>query len=109
MTEKKLNLYTSLFFFLVFIPVLTLLVPTVKWAETRPVLLVSIMGYLVLCFVVLTRYNIPGLFIRHHYVRNSSIFATGRLADPLRISRRSAAHNAHILYRLVPFPRHFRV
>ena len=49
MTEKKLNLYTSLFFFLVFIPVLTLLVPTVKWAETRPVLLVSIMGYLVLC------------------------------------------------------------
>ena len=93
MTEKKLNLYTSLFFFLVFIPVLTLLVPTVKWAETRPVLLVSIMGYLVLCFVVLTRYNIPGLFIRHHYVRGTllSALALGvtaafsRLADWLNL------------------------
>ena len=93
MTEKKLNLYTSLFFFLVFIPVLTLLVPTVKWAETRPVLLFSIMGYLILCYIVLTRYNIPGLFIRHHYVRGTvlSALALGvtaafsRLADWLNL------------------------
>ena len=93
MTEKKLNLYTSLFFFLVFIPVLTLLVPTVKWAETRPVLLFSIMGYLILCYIILTRYNIPGLFIRHHYVRGTvlSALALGvtaafsRLADWLNL------------------------
>lgn len=79
MTEKKLNLYTSLFFFFVFIPVLTLLVPTVKWAETRPILLFSTIGYLILCYIVLTRYNIPGLFIRHHYVRGSilSVLALG--------------------------------
>ena len=93
MTEKKLNLYTSLFFFLVFIPVLTLLVPPVKCAETRPVLLFSIMGYLILCYIVLTRYNIPGLFIRHHYVRGTvlSALALGvtaafsRLADWLNL------------------------
>ena len=75
MTEKKLTLYTSLFFFFVFIPVLTLLMPTVKWAETRPILLFSTIGYLILCYIVLTRYNIPGLFIRHHYVRGSILSA----------------------------------
>lgn len=69
MTEKKLNLYTNLFFFFIFIPVLTLVVPTVKWVETRPWLFVAVTVYLIIIYQALTHANIPGLFIRRHYVR----------------------------------------
>lgn len=70
MTEKKLNLYTNLFFFFIFIPVLTLVVPTVKWVETRPWLFVAVTVYLIIIYQALTHANIPGLFIRRHYVRS---------------------------------------
>ena len=52
MTEKKLNLYTNLFFFFIFIPVLTLVVPTVKWVETRPWLFVAVTVYLIIIYQV---------------------------------------------------------
>ena len=70
MTEKKLNLYTNLFFFFIFIPVLTLVVPTVKWVENRPWLFVAVIAYLIIIYQALTHANIPGLFIRHHYLRS---------------------------------------
>ena len=70
MTEKKLNLYTNLFFFFIFIPVLTLVVPTVKWVETRPWLFVAVTVYLIIIYQALTHANIPGLFIRRHYLRS---------------------------------------
>ena len=70
MTEKKLHLYTNLFFFFIFIPVLTLVVPTVKWVENRPWLFVAVIAYLIIIYQALTHANIPGLFIRHHYLRS---------------------------------------
>lgn len=75
MTVKKLNLYTNLFFFFIFIPILTILVPTVKWVETRPWLVVAVMVYLIIMYQALIQANIPGLFLRHHYLRGSVYLA----------------------------------
>ena len=79
MTEERLDLYTNLFFFFVFIPLMTLLVPTERWAETRPALLMSIIGYLIISFLALTQVNIPGLFMHRHFVKGSAYMAAALL------------------------------
>lgn len=75
MTEKKLKLYTNLIFYLGFIPLITLLVPTERWGQNRPVLLISIIVYLMVAFQIISRWNIPRLVIRHHYLKASIYMA----------------------------------
>lgn len=86
MTEQKLDLYTNLFFFFVFIPLLTLLVPTLRWAETRPELLLSVIAYLIVSYIVISHLNIPILFIRHHMLRGTG-FVLLALAATAAFSR----------------------
>lgn len=79
MTEKRLKLFTNLVFFLVFIPVLTIIVPTVQWIHLRPILYVSVVVYLIGIYEALIVVNIPGHFLRHHYLRGS-LWLAGVLA-----------------------------
>lgn len=46
MTERKLRLYANLAFFLVFIPLIELLVPLDKWMELSPLFLILLFVYL---------------------------------------------------------------
>lgn len=80
MTEKKLDFWTNLFFFFGYIPVLTLLVPTERWAEARPAMLISTAVYLIIAYLALTKVNIPGLFMRQRFLRGSLYFAAAIFA-----------------------------
>lgn len=102
MTERKLRLYANLFFFIVFIPLIELLVPLDKWMELSPRFLLLLFIYLCASYLFFQLANIPRQFLHRHYLRGI-LLALGCLVSTFFFARFEASLflNGHAVH-----PRH---
>lgn len=66
--KNKIGLYSDLFFFLAFFPLMIVLVPVDRWLVYHPWFTVSLMFYLSGLYVMYRCVNIPGLLLRRKYL-----------------------------------------
>lgn len=69
MEVRKISLYSGLFFFLIFMPLLITLLPIEKWLIYHPFFLIILIVYLSVLYFFYNWVNIPRLLLERKYLR----------------------------------------
>lgn len=80
MKPSRFLLGSDLLFFLLFFPLLFILMPVDKWLAYRPVFLCVLVAYIAGLYVFYRQVNIPGLFIRRRFLKGAACLSGVLLA-----------------------------
>lgn len=72
MKRHRFRIYSDLFFFLVFFPLLIMLLPVDRWLEHRPLFLGALIAYLSALYFFYRRMNVPELMLRKQYWKGAA-------------------------------------